>query len=253
MSSLHTPRNPDMRLTNLGTHSELVHDRRRDPRRPDPAARLPRASGPDRRDPRLPPERELAEELGVSRGTLRKALADLEVEGLIWRHVGRGTFVGNRPVETVQDLGEVTRRTNPAGVMEARLRWSPSSPGWPPCTRPRPTSTSSPSAFGRAASRRLAHLRVLGQPPAPSGRRGDGQHRAAGAVRQPEHDPTHRHLGPPAALRAAAGPVTPQLRRARPDRRRDRGPRPWRRCRRDARPPALRARPSPAIGGAGPR
>ncbi len=74
---------------------------------------------------RLPPERVLAEELGVSRGTLRKALADLEVEGLIWRHVGRGTFVGNRPVETVQDLGEVTRRTNPAGVMEARLSLEP--------------------------------------------------------------------------------------------------------------------------------
>ena len=62
----------------------------------------------------------------VSRGTLRKALADLEVEGLIWRHVGRGTFVGNRPVETVQDLGEVTRRiANPAGVMEARLSLEP--------------------------------------------------------------------------------------------------------------------------------
>lgn len=74
---------------------------------------------------RLPPERVLAGEIGVSRGTLRKALADLEAEGLIWRHVGRGTFVGNRPVETVQDLGEVTRRTNPAGVMEARLTLEP--------------------------------------------------------------------------------------------------------------------------------
>ena len=74
---------------------------------------------------RLPPERQLAEELGVSRGTLRHALADLEAEGLIWRHVGRGTFIGNRPVDTVQDLSEVTRRTNPAGVMEARLSLEP--------------------------------------------------------------------------------------------------------------------------------
>jgi DNA-binding FadR family transcriptional regulator len=74
---------------------------------------------------RLPPERQLAGELGVSRGTLRRALADLEAEGLIWRHVGRGTFVGNRPVETVQDLADVTRRTNPAGVMEARLALEP--------------------------------------------------------------------------------------------------------------------------------
>ena len=54
-----------------------------------------------------------------------QALADLEAEGLIWRHVGRGTFVGNRPVETVQDLTEVMRRTNPAGVMEARLALEP--------------------------------------------------------------------------------------------------------------------------------
>jgi DNA-binding FadR family transcriptional regulator len=74
---------------------------------------------------RLPPERQLADELGVSRGTLRKALADLEAEGLIWRHVGRGTFVGNRPVEPVQDLTAVMRRTNPAGVMEARLALEP--------------------------------------------------------------------------------------------------------------------------------
>lgn len=73
----------------------------------------------------MPPERWLADELGISRGTLRKALADLEAEGLIWRHVGRGTFVGNRPVETAQDLGDVTRRTNPAGVMEARLALEP--------------------------------------------------------------------------------------------------------------------------------
>jgi DNA-binding FadR family transcriptional regulator len=74
---------------------------------------------------RLPPERQLALELGVSRGSLRKALADLETEGLIWRHVGRGTFLGNRPVEAVQDLSEVTRQTNPAGVMEARLALEP--------------------------------------------------------------------------------------------------------------------------------
>ena len=74
---------------------------------------------------RLPPERQLADDLGVSRGTLRRALADLEAEGLIWRHVGRGTFVGNRPVDTVQDLSDVMRRTNPAGVMEARLALEP--------------------------------------------------------------------------------------------------------------------------------
>ncbi len=79
----------------------------------------------DRAEARLPPERELAATLGVSRGTLRKALAELEAEGLVWRHVGRGTFVGDRPVEPRLDLSEVLRRTNPAAVMEARLLLEP--------------------------------------------------------------------------------------------------------------------------------
>jgi DNA-binding FadR family transcriptional regulator len=37
---------------------------------------------------RLPPERELSELLGVSRGELRKALAIMEEQGELWRHVG---------------------------------------------------------------------------------------------------------------------------------------------------------------------
>jgi DNA-binding FadR family transcriptional regulator len=74
---------------------------------------------------RLPPERELAAALGVSRGTLRKALADLEAEGLIWRHVGRGTFAGDRPVPTSLDLAAVTRGSGPADVMLARETLEP--------------------------------------------------------------------------------------------------------------------------------
>ncbi len=41
----------------------------------------------------LPAEQEIAQELGVSQGTLRKALATMERRGLIERRQGRGTFV----------------------------------------------------------------------------------------------------------------------------------------------------------------
>jgi GntR family transcriptional regulator len=45
---------------------------------------------------RVPPEMELANELGVSRTTVRDALSRLENEGVIYRKQGAGTFV-NRP------------------------------------------------------------------------------------------------------------------------------------------------------------
>lgn len=73
---------------------------------------------------RLPPERELSEILGVSRGELRKALAELEAEGQLWRHVGKGTFVGSRRME-VMSLADIDRMTNPSEVMRTRLLIEP--------------------------------------------------------------------------------------------------------------------------------
>lgn len=77
-------------------------------------------------DSRIPPERDLAEKLGVSRGVLRLALETLEADGFIWRHVGRGTFVGPRPSDGGNDLQSLANRTNPAEVMAARLILEPS-------------------------------------------------------------------------------------------------------------------------------
>jgi DNA-binding FadR family transcriptional regulator len=73
---------------------------------------------------RLPTERSLADEFGVTRTMVRHALAVLEAEGRISREVGRGTFL--RPADARggasaadrdgSDAGEV----GPADVMAAR-------------------------------------------------------------------------------------------------------------------------------------
>lgn len=47
-------------------------------------------------DDALPPERDLAETLGVSRITVRKAIDELVEDGLLIRKQGSGTFVSNR-------------------------------------------------------------------------------------------------------------------------------------------------------------
>ena len=74
---------------------------------------------------RLPPERELCEILGVSRGELRKALAELEIDGALWRHVGKGTFIGVRPAEELSSISVIAERSNPIEVMKARLLIEP--------------------------------------------------------------------------------------------------------------------------------
>jgi GntR family transcriptional regulator len=49
----------------------------------------------------LPNEFQLAEEFGVSQGTVRKALDALAAENLVERHQGRGTFVARHTSDTV--------------------------------------------------------------------------------------------------------------------------------------------------------
>jgi len=76
---------------------------------------------------RLPPERVLCESLGIARSELRKAFAVLELEGSIWRHVGRGTFVGNGHGHSTdsQSIALIAKRTTPQEVTYARLVLEP--------------------------------------------------------------------------------------------------------------------------------
>ena len=74
---------------------------------------------------KLPPERAFCPMLGVSRAELRKALAEMEADGLIWRHVGRGTFIGSRPVHNLDDVDFLRQLANPTKMMDARMAIEP--------------------------------------------------------------------------------------------------------------------------------
>jgi DNA-binding FadR family transcriptional regulator len=74
---------------------------------------------------RLPTERTLAEEFGVSRRSVRRAFEVLEAEGIVWRRQGSGTFAGPRPAEPDERLDVLVAGTDPMEVMEVRLRLEP--------------------------------------------------------------------------------------------------------------------------------
>ncbi len=73
---------------------------------------------------RLPNERQISEVSGLSRSTIRGVLSDLEKEGLLSRHVGRGTYVtdglpilnGDRSPVTPGELMEFRATVEPTTV-----------------------------------------------------------------------------------------------------------------------------------------
>lgn len=74
---------------------------------------------------KLQPERVLAPLVGCSRSTLRAALDHLEREGMIWRHVGQGTFMGPRPIGRQVRPEVLAKMASPADVLDARLLIEP--------------------------------------------------------------------------------------------------------------------------------
>lgn len=55
---------------------------------------------------RIPSERELSEQFNVSRMTMRRALSELVLQGVLTREVGRGTFISEPKI--TQTLGQLT-------------------------------------------------------------------------------------------------------------------------------------------------
>lgn len=73
---------------------------------------------------RLPTERQLAQQFDVGRAITRRALRELEAEGIIRRQMGRGTFV--RPSQNQVTDGIVPEGAiSPAEYIETRLRFEP--------------------------------------------------------------------------------------------------------------------------------
>jgi GntR family transcriptional repressor for pyruvate dehydrogenase complex len=76
-------------------------------------------------DGKLPTERELCAQLGISRRSVRRALDALEAEGLVWRQQGRGTFAGQAPDPNGHLAAKIAPDADPLSVMEARLALEP--------------------------------------------------------------------------------------------------------------------------------
>jgi DNA-binding FadR family transcriptional regulator len=69
----------------------------------------------------FPNERSLAEEFGVARGTIRNAFKVLEEEGLISRHVGRGTIVKEKASDDLLKILHTVSGASPLDILNLRL------------------------------------------------------------------------------------------------------------------------------------
>jgi DNA-binding FadR family transcriptional regulator len=70
----------------------------------------------------LPPEREIARQLGSSRAAVRNALRMLEEQKLITRKIGSGTFVAGEGARVNEEIAEIT---SPLELIEVRLALEP--------------------------------------------------------------------------------------------------------------------------------
>ncbi len=74
------------------------------------------------RNDRLPPERLLADQFGVARGTVREALKQLEDTGFVERRAGSGTYVTYSERDETRSIVETVR---PLELIDARFAIEP--------------------------------------------------------------------------------------------------------------------------------
>jgi len=74
---------------------------------------------------KIPPERILSTTLGCSRETTRKVLRLLEIEGVIWRHQGKGTFMGPPASNIERPIDRIIETASAQDLMDARLVYEP--------------------------------------------------------------------------------------------------------------------------------
>ena len=73
---------------------------------------------------RLPPERELAATLGISRRAVRQHLTQMELEGQVWRGRRNGTILGRAPT-IAAGIDRSFATASPSDVMESRFAMEP--------------------------------------------------------------------------------------------------------------------------------
>ena len=83
------------------------------------------SSGEFKEGSRLPPERDLALQLGVSRPTVREAMIALELSGLVEVRVGAGIYVISSHPKLVLTPNSKIKVPSPSELIEARLMVEP--------------------------------------------------------------------------------------------------------------------------------
>lgn len=74
---------------------------------------------------KLPPERLLCGQIGTNRTVLRAALKQLSDDGVIWQHIGKGSYVGGSPCSIATPAEKLGTATSLSEMLECRLAIEP--------------------------------------------------------------------------------------------------------------------------------